>query len=262
VSELVFDRLSVRLGDRLVVEEMTLSVAEGRVTALVGPNGAGKSTAVKAAAGLLRPAAGDVRVDGRSVAAWRPGDFARRVAYVAQSPTLPALFTVRDVVALGRTPHIPFLGVEGAHDRAVIETALAETGIAGLASRRVGELSGGERQRVALARALAQEPRILLLDEPTAALDLRYQATIFALARELAEARRIACLAVIHDISLASQFCDHIAVMHAGRIVAAGPPPEVFQPALLSKVYATPLAVIAHPESGRPIVVHSTMRGP
>ncbi len=249
--------VGIDLGGRRVVDAFDLALGPGDIVALVGPNGAGKSTALRAAAGLLRPATGTVRIDGLAIGDWRPGDLARKLAVVAQTPTMPPLYTVRAMVALGRTPYLRLLGHETARDWAIVDEAMRRAGISDLADRRVGELSGGERQRVAIARALAQEPAVLLLDEPTASLDLRYQDSTLSLVREMAEEAGLACLIVLHDLALAGQFCDRVVLMSQGRVVAAGCPAEVLDPARLAEVYLTPLLALAHPETGRPVIVHA-----
>jgi iron complex transport system ATP-binding protein len=256
MSVLEFSHVSLELGGRRVVADFSLAVRPGVVTGLVGPNGAGKSTIVRAGAGIIRPECGAISLDGRALGRWKPRDLARELALVPQAPVLPPLFPVRSVVALGRTPHLGFLASEGAHDWAVVDAAMAEAGIADLAERNAGELSGGERQRVALARALAQEPRVLLLDEPTLNLDPRYQASTLGLARKLAHDRGVACLAVLHDLTLAGQFCDQVVLLAEGRTVASGTPCEVFDGPGLSAVYGTPLAALRHPETGTPVIVH------
>lgn len=256
-ARLILDCVSVELGNRSVLDGFSLAVDRGVVTALVGPNGAGKSTAVRVAAGLLKPVAGNVMLDGRPLDRWQRRDLARTLALVPQFPALPPLYPVRNVVALGRTPYIGLLGGETRHDWDVVDACLAETGITDLAARRAGELSGGERQRVAIARALAQEPSVLLLDEPTSNLDLRFQGSVLGLLRRLARDRDLACLVVLHDLGLAGQFCDTVVLMAEGKLVAAGSPGEVLRGDRLSAVYGTGLRVFAHPETGAPLVVHA-----
>lgn len=253
--------VSVDLGGRRVVDDFALALEPGDLVALVGPNGAGKSTALRAAAGLVKPASGTVKVNGVAIGDWRAGDLARKLAVVTQAPTMPPLFSVRAMVALGRTPYLGLFGHETSQDWAIVDEALRRAGIDDLANRRVGELSGGERQRVAIARALAQEPAVLLLDEPTASLDLRYQDSTLSLLREMAVGSGLACLIVLHDLALAGQFCDRVVLMSHGRIVAAGTPEQVLEPDLLAEVYETPLRALIHPETGRPVIVHAGPSG-
>ncbi|UJR83130.1 ABC transporter ATP-binding protein [Sandaracinus amylolyticus] len=229
--------LDVRYGVRRVLAGIDLEIARGELVALIGPNAVGKSTLVRALAGVLRPSAGEVIVRAPR---------ARTLAYVGQSEPLPSEFTVHDVVALGRLPHQGLFGAAlGLRDRAAIARALDATGTAALAQRRIGELSGGERQRVALARALAQEPEVLLLDEPLAHLDVRHRAEVLgALRRE--SARGTAALCVIHELALAS-YVDRCVLLHGGaegaRIVADGTPVDVLRADRLEDVYGVPFDV-------------------
>jgi iron complex transport system ATP-binding protein len=247
----------VALGPRTVIDGVSFEVEEGSVFGLLGPNGAGKTTLLRAVAGLLRLSSGGIFVQCRALAAWRRADLARQLALLPQSPTLPPLFDVRSVVALGRTPYLGWLAAERRDDTRAIAAALREADVEEFAARPVGQLSGGEQRRVALARALAQETPVLLLDEPTSSLDLRYQASTLALVRRLARERGLTALVVLHDLTLASQFCDRVALMADGRLLAAGTPGEVFEPATLSAAFGTPLTALSHPTFGTPVIVHA-----
>jgi iron complex transport system ATP-binding protein len=172
-------------------------------------------------------------------------------------PATPPMMTVRAYVALGRTPFISFLSNESSHDWLAIERSLATAGATEFAERRVDELSGGERQRVVIARALAQDPSILLLDEPTSNLDLKYQDAVLSLVQELAFRQGLACLAVLHDLTLAGQFCSRVCLLDRGRASAVGSPAEVMEAGRLSDVYDTPLEVLRNPRNDTPIVVHA-----
>ncbi|MCP3817555.1 heme ABC transporter ATP-binding protein [Streptomyces sp. A3M-1-3] len=244
--------LHVRLGRREVLAGIDLTVRAGQVLALVGPNGAGKSTLLAAVAADLPAAAGEVRIDGRPAAAWTPPELALRRAVLPQSAALSFPFPVADVVRMGRAP---WAGTEheDADDEAVAE-AMAATEVAEFAPRPFSALSGGERARVALARVLAQRAPLLLLDEPTAALDLRHQELVLRICRERASAGD-AVVVVLHDLGLAAAYADRTAVLHGGRIAADGPPAEVFGDELLSRVYRQPVEVLAHPHGGAPLVV-------
>ena len=254
------DAVSAGYGARDVLHEVTIEVARGEVAALVGPNGAGKSTALRVAAGLLGPSTGSISLEGQALGAWKARDLARTMALVPQSPTTPPYYTVKALVSLGRTPHIPFLGSESTRDRHGVWQAMERAGVTEFADRHVDELSGGERQRVAIARALAQEPRLLLLDEPTNNLDLHHQDAILSLLRRLAGEEGLACMVVLHDLSLVGQFADSAHLIADGRLVASGPPDGVLDESRLSGVYGTPLRVIAHPESGASVVVHAARK--
>lgn len=260
-APLAFEDVEIRLGNRTVISGVTCSVGHGEVLAVCGPNGAGKSTLLRAAASLVKVHGGSISLNGQPLHAIRPGERARQLAFVAQQPATPDAFPVRDVVALGRIPHAPFLGIESAGDHAAIDRAMARAGVTEFASRPLGRLSGGERQRVSIARALAQEPRVLLLDEPTSNLDLRYQASILALVRQLAREEGLSAIVVLHDLSLAALFCDRLLLLSEGRVVRQGRPAEVLAEELLTCTYGTPLRVLAHPETGAPLVTHAVRGG-
>jgi len=256
-APLAFEDVEIRLGRRAVVSGVTCAIERGEVLAVCGPNGAGKSTLLRAAASLVKVHSGSISLDGKPLQAIRPGERARQLAYVAQQPATPDAFLVREIVALGRIPHAPFLGTESAADRAAVARAMGRAGVTEFAARPLSQLSGGERQRVSIARALAQEPQVLLLDEPTSNLDLRYQASVLALVRQLAREEGLSAVVVLHDLSLAALFCDRLLLLSEGRVVRQGAPGEVLAEELLTGTYGTPLRVLAHPESGAPLVTHS-----
>ncbi|MFD9523105.1 heme ABC transporter ATP-binding protein [Streptomyces sp. NPDC059979] len=244
--------LHVRLGQREVLAGIDLTARAGEVLALVGPNGAGKSTLLAALAADLPAASGEIRIDGRPVGDWSAPDLALRRSVLPQSAALSFPFPVEDVVRMGRAPWAGTPFAEG-DDRAVA-AAMAATEVTDFAARPFSALSGGERARVALARVLAQRAPLLLLDEPTAALDLRHQELVLRICRERAEAGD-AVVVVLHDLGLAAAYADRAAVLHDGRIAADGPPAEVFEDALLSRVYRQPVEVLPHPRTGAPLVV-------
>ncbi|MGW7439008.1 heme ABC transporter ATP-binding protein [Streptomyces sp. NPDC054849] len=246
------EALHVRLGEREVLAGIDLTARAGEVLALVGPNGAGKSTLLAALAADLPAASGQIRIDGRPVGDWSAPDLALRRSVLPQSAALSFPFRVEEVVRMGRAP---WAGTPCAEDddRAVA-TAMAATEVTDFAARPFSALSGGERARVALARVLAQRAPLLLLDEPTAALDLRHQELVLRICRERAEAGD-AVVVVLHDLGLAAAHADRVAVLHDGRIAAEGPPAEVFEDALLSRVYRQPVEVLPHPRTGAPLVV-------
>jgi iron complex transport system ATP-binding protein len=246
--------LTVAYGELVALRQVSLSLAAGELLGVVGPNGSGKSTLIRAITRLVRPLGGDIRLDGSEVGRLSQRELARWAAVVPQNPYLPDAFTVLEVALMGRTPHLGLLQSEGRADLAVVRRALEQTNTWHLASRRVGELSGGERQRVVVARALAQETPLLLLDEPTAHLDVGHQAAVLDLMRELCRREGKAVLAVIHDLSLAGQYCDRLVMLSGGRIVGEGEPQEVLSPQLLASVYGTRVSVFAHPLTGRPVV--------
>lgn len=243
---------SVSLGGNPILHEVDLEVRAGEVLALVGPNGAGKSTLLALLAGDLDATAGGAHVDGRAVGDWPPRDLAMRRAVLPQQVTVSFPFTVTEVVRMGRAPWSRTEA--GDRDDEVIAAALRRTDTAHLARRAYPSLSGGERARVALARVLAQEAQLLLLDEPTAALDVHHQELVLEVARARAAAGD-GVVAVLHDLGLAAAHADRVAVLSAGRVVADGAPDEVLTPDRLSSVYHHDIEVLAHPRTGALLVL-------
>ncbi|MDG4862536.1 heme ABC transporter ATP-binding protein [Streptomyces sp. T-3] len=244
--------LRVRLGGREVLGGVSVEARAGEVLALVGPNGAGKSTLLAALAADLPAAAGVVRICGRPSSEWSAPELALRRAVLPQAAALSFPFTVEEVVRMGRAP---WAGTElEDSDDSAVSSAMAATEVAEFAARPFSALSGGERARVALARVLAQRAPLLLLDEPTAALDLRHQELVLRVCRERAAAGD-AVVVVLHDLGLAGAYADRVAVLHAGVVAADGPPSEVLEEALLSRVYRQPVEVLPHPRTGVPLVV-------
>jgi iron complex transport system ATP-binding protein len=228
--------LRVSLRGREVLRGLDLTAEPGQLTAIIGRNGAGKTTLLKVLAGLVAPHAGAALLDGADIGTWERGQLARALAYLPQERLVHWALTVRAVVALGRLPYQPFGAGESEADRAAIDAALTAMDAADLAGRPVPELSGGERARVLVARALAQEPRVLLADEPAAGLDPAHQLTLFRHLAALAAAGRTVVVA-LHDLSLAARFCHAVALVHEGRTLAAGTPPEVLSPEHLAAAY-------------------------
>ena len=228
--------------ERAVVCGVTLGVAPGEMVGLLGPNGAGKSTLLKLATGIIQPQAGRIRLEGDELRRLRREEVARRIAVVPQDFAVQFAYTVRQVVELGRTPYLGAWGAVGQADRAAVDAALATTGCLALADRIFNELSGGERQRVVIALALAQQPHILLLDEPTAHLDIRYQIETLALVRRLNRRQGLTVVATMHDLNLAARYF-HRLILFDGVVVADGAPTHVLDAATLGAVYRTPVRV-------------------
>ncbi len=241
-----------------VLAGLSLEVRAGEFLGVVGPNGSGKSTLIRALSRALRPAHGAVLLADQDLYAQTSARrSAQRIGVVPQSAAAAFGFTVRDIVGMGRTPHLPrrpFTG-ETAGDAQIVADALRDAGIEYLAGRIVTTLSGGEWQRVLLARALAQQPDVLLLDEPTAHLDIRHQWETLALVRDLAHSAGKAVLAVLHDLNLAAAYCDRLLLLSGGLVVADGPPERVLTAAHLQQVYGTPVTIQTHPSSGRPFIL-------
>ena len=249
--------LSVSYGARRILHEISLNVQSGEVLALIGPNGAGKSTLIRAASGVI-PYAGHVRTNGDDFASLPPIQRAKYIATVPQAVSMPPAYTVWETVLLGRTPYLGFLGQPSQKDEEIARHSLQRVSALQFAERRVGELSGGEQQRVLLARALCQSTPILLLDEPTAHLDLQYQVGLLELVSELAHKDNLAVLVALHDLNLAAHYADRIALMVAGKIKAMGKPKEVLQPKLIAEAYCLPVQVVQHPFLDIPLVLPET----
>jgi len=236
-----------------------LDVRSGESVALIGPNGSGKSTLLKVVSGVLRPDSGTVRLDASPLVALSARQRARCLAMVEQERPMGFDFTVREVVAMGRIPHRGRFARESRDDRRAIERAMDLADIHGLADRSIRAVSGGERQRVFLGMALAQEPNVLLLDEPTTHLDLRHQVGFMSIVREQARAGMTVLIA-IHDLTLAAQATDRIALMSDGRIVVNGTPNEVLTQANVRRVFGVDAVVGEHPELGTTYVLPSLVR--
>ncbi|WP_455711385.1 heme ABC transporter ATP-binding protein [Streptomyces hirsutus] len=243
--------LSVRLGTREVLAGVDVAVRAGELLALVGPNGAGKSTLLSVLAADLPPTSGAVRIHGRPASAWSAPELALRRSVLPQSASLSFPFTVEEVVRMGRAP---WSSARPEDDDAAVAEAMAVTEVTGFAARPFSALSGGERARVALARVLAQRAPLLMLDEPTAALDLRHQELVLRLCRERALAGD-AVVVVLHDLGLAAAYATRVAILRAGEVAADGPPDEVFSERLLSEVYDQPVEVLPHPRTGAVLVL-------
>ncbi|MFJ6746606.1 MULTISPECIES: ABC transporter ATP-binding protein [unclassified Streptomyces] len=238
--------LSVEVAGKRLVHDITLAAGSGRLVGLVGPNGSGKSTLLRCVYRALRPAAGDVRLDGTDLHAMDAREGARLLAALPQEAGTEFDFTVAEVVAMGRLPHQRGSGRASAADTEVCARSLDRVGAGHLSGRGFLSLSGGEKQRVLIARALAQEPRVLVLDEPTNHLDIAQQLEVLALVRD----SRLTVLTALHDLNLAAVHCDELYVIADGRIAAAGPPHDVLTPALLADVFGVRAHRVRHPETG------------
>jgi iron complex transport system ATP-binding protein len=254
---IAIDDVVVSLGGRTVVEGVTLAVGQGGWTTLIGPNGAGKTTLLRAVAGVVAHS-GSVAVDGREPRSLSARARARSLAIVPQSPLLPLDMTVAEYVLLGRTPHLGMLGRAGESDREAVRRAVERLDLDTLGDRQLHALSGGERQRAVLARALAQEAPVLLLDEPTTALDVGRQQEVLELVGELRAERGLTVLGAMHDLTLAGQYADRLALLDGGRLIRHGRPAEVLTEELIGRHYRARIHV-AH--LGRTPVVLPARRG-
>lgn len=256
--------VTIKYGERVAVADSSLVLRPGEVTAIIGPNGAGKSTLLQTLNGRLRPASGQILLDQRPLSELSRQSVARRIAVVAQEAELRFPVTVMEFVLGGRfaSSGTAGWGWESEHDLQIAAKVLNETELSNLASRLMNELSGGERQRAVLARALATEASILLLDEPTANLDLSHQARLLTVVRNRCNEANAAALVVTHDINLAAEFADNILLMKNGRVVQSGLAKDVLTPEALQSVFEVEVIVDAHPVTGVPRVtpVHALNR--
>jgi len=240
---------------RQVVTGLDLALPPGAVTAVVGPNGCGKSTLLRGLARLLRPVGGTVLLDGRPLAELPSREVARIIGILPQSPSAPEGITVADLVGRGRHPHQGWFRQWSTTDDDVVAGALTATGTVDLAGRRVDELSGGQRQRVWIAMALAQDPDILLLDEPTTFLDVTHQLEVLDLLADLNRERGTTVVMVLHDLNLAARYADHLVVMRDGAITALGRPGDVLDAELVAAAFGLRARVVPDPVTGSPMVV-------
>jgi len=247
--------VAFRYGKAPLLEDVTLDVAEGELVGLVGPNGAGKSTLLKCLYGALRPRSGRVVLLDRDLHGMHAVEIARVLAVVPQacSPAFPV--SVAYFVGMGRFSRERFLGGPTEHDREVVHRCLEDLGLGDLADRPLDELSGGEFRRVLIAQALAQEPRVLLFDEPVQQLDLLHQLEVMEFARRFARRGGTAGVVVLHDLGLAARYCDRLALLHEGRILASGAPAAVLTPGNLRRAYGVETSVRPCPETGIPQVI-------
>jgi iron complex transport system ATP-binding protein len=233
------------------IDGLDYRVERGGFHAIIGPNGSGKSTLLRVLLGLLPPSSGRALYLGRDVASWPPADRARALGVVAQQEEFPFPITVRELVGMGRYPHLGAWRAPGPADRAAVSAALERCDVAAFADRPVTTLSGGERQRARLARALAQEPRTLVLDEPTAALDIAHEMTMFDLLAGLCTNDGVTVLIVTHNVNLAARYARHLLLLDAGRAAAAGAPTEVITRSNVERVYRWPVSIQPHPGPGK-----------
>ncbi|MDG4763437.1 ABC transporter ATP-binding protein [Solwaraspora sp. WMMD406] len=238
------DKISWAVRGKPLLADVTLDAAPGSLVGLLGPNGSGKSSLLRVLAGLQRPDSGRVLLDGVDAVTISRRTLARTLALVTQQSATDVDMSVRDVLLLARIPHRPLLAGTSADDLARAEQALEAAGLPGFADRQWSSLSGGERQRVDIARALAQEPRLLLLDEPTNHLDIRHQLDLL----DQLSRSPVTVVTALHDLNLAARFCTAIVLLHAGRVVAAGPPAQVLTPDRIAEVYQVAAEVTADPD--------------
>ncbi|MEK3735040.1 MULTISPECIES: ABC transporter ATP-binding protein [Paenibacillus] len=252
MNRLETDRLSLKYSDRIIIQHLNIAFEAGAVYSIIGPNGCGKSTLLKALARQLKPAAGQVLLDGKAMSSLSGKQVARQLSYMAQTQEQIEV-TVKELVGYGRTPHQPYWNRVSAKDREIADWALEATGLTTYGDRLLHTLSGGERQRAWIAMALAQQPELLLLDEPTTYLDIAHQLEILELVRELNQQFKMTVIMVLHDMNHASVYSDYILAMRSGEIEGFGSPTEVLTPDLLGRVFGVKAHIEAAPEHGKPI---------
>ena len=252
MTTLILANAGFKYGSHTVLQAINLDTIKGEFLGIIGPNGSGKSTLLKGMSGILRPCTGSVSLNGKDIGSNNHGYIARHIALVPQNAFLPELFTVLDIVLMGRTPHLGLLRYESKQDISIAVKAMQATQTQQLASKHINELSGGERQRVLIARTLAQQAGLLLLDEPTASLDINYQAEILGFLRQLCHAQGLSVVAALHDLNLASQYCDRLVMLNDRGIWKQGKPAEIINSAALKEVFGIDVHVYAHPLNGLP----------
>ncbi|MFA4836424.1 MAG: ABC transporter ATP-binding protein [Dehalococcoidia bacterium] len=249
---LQIENVKLGYGKSTILQNISLSVQCGEMLGIIGPNGSGKSTLIKGICCLLTPKDGRVLIDGQDVAHISRAELARLVAVVPQTPNLPDTYTAFEIVLMGRTPHLGMLRFEGPRDFDIAWRAMEMTGTQPIAERRMHEISGGEKQRLIVARALAQEPKLILLDEPTAHLDIKYQIETLDFIRKLCREQNMTAVTVLHDLNLAAQYCDRLALIYEGKIHTEGSPQEVITAQNIKEVYGAEVYVYPHPINSLP----------
>lgn len=243
--------ISVRYDGREILRDISFGVSAGEIVVLIGANGAGKTTMLKTINGGVKPASGEILIDGKPLSKMRRREIARKVSVVAQENETKFPVSVEEFILAGRFAHASAFGWETEEDEAAAERAMKACGLLEFRGRSMNELSGGERQRVVLARALAAEPELLMLDEPTANLDLSHQALMFRLIREKCETRGLGSLVITHDLNLAAAFADKLVLIGGGRMIASGKPAEVLSAANLRNVYGIDVLIDENPSNGK-----------
>jgi iron complex transport system ATP-binding protein len=246
------DNVSLGYDKQTVLHNVNIEAKPAEMLGIIGPNGAGKSTLIRGITRLIQPTSGKIFLNGGEISDIPRQKLAKLVAVVPQNPTLPEPFTALEVVLMGRTPHLGLLRYEGEKDLAIVRNVMEATQTIAFAERRIGELSGGERQRLTIARALAQEPEIILMDEPTANLDINYQIETLNLARELCQKQELIVVLTLHDLNLASQYCDRLVVLGKGTVYCQGIPETVINAQTIRDVYGAEVYVYPHPVNKLP----------
>ncbi|MDI6474738.1 iron-enterobactin ABC transporter ATP-binding protein [Cronobacter dublinensis] len=254
-SRLTGEALTLGYGDFRVAEGLNVVIPDGKFTAIIGPNGCGKSTLLRTLSRLMKPIAGQVRLDGEAIQRFATKEVARRIGLLSQNASAPGDITVQELVARGRYPHQPLFTRWRDEDERAVQRAMAATGVTALADQSVDTLSGGQRQRAWIAMVLAQETSILLLDEPTTWLDISHQIDLLELLSALNREQGYTLAAVLHDLNQACRYASHLIALRDGKIVAEGAPQEIVTPALIEAIYGLRCMIIDDPVAGTPLVV-------
>lgn len=252
---LSIENISAGYGDELVLHNVSMKAEAGQFVGLIGPNGSGKTTLLRVISGVLAPKAGEVLLRGTGLQKISRRRLAKTIACLSQNLTLDFSFTIRDVTLMGRTPHLPKIGRETRKDFEIAEYAMEIADVLDLADRLITEVSGGERQRALIAMCLAQEPEVLLLDEPTSHLDVGHQLSVLDLIRKLNRQSGMTVIAVFHDLNLAAEYCDKLLVLDHGGSEAFGPPADVLTSDMILRVYGAKVRTLQNPVSNKPHIV-------
>ncbi|MDF2634748.1 MAG: Iron-chelate-transporting ATPase [Pelosinus sp.] len=244
--DLVLNNINVKLGDKNIIQDISLAVARGEFVGIIGPNGSGKSTLLRTIYRIIQPNSGSILLDGKNLKDVKLAESAKKMGVVGQFNTINFDFSVFDMVMMGRTPHKSLLGSDTPEDYEIAMEAIQKVGMEKHAYRSFSTLSGGEKQRIILARALAQQPQLLILDEPTNHLDIKYQLQILSIVKSLG----IGVLAALHDLSLAAMYCHKLYVLKEGNVVASGVPNEILTPELVRDVYEIECDIHENPDTG------------
>ncbi|NEZ43054.1 ABC transporter ATP-binding protein [Paenibacillus alvei] len=247
--------LSKHYGEKHVLHDVELRVEAGEWVGIIGPNGSGKSTLLSLLSGADRPTSGSIQVNGQALASYKRRALSQLMAVLQQEALPPLGFTVREVVEMGRFPFQSWLGSESEDSGALVDRIMERLQLTELADYPLDRISGGQRQRTALAKLMVQSPSIVLLDEPTTYLDIHYQVQFMDIVRDWQKDCGLTIVSVLHDLNLASLYCDRLVVIHDGGIAAQGTPDELMNPELLSRIFATDTTIVPHPDTGRPQVL-------
>ena len=249
------EKITLAYGQQSIIKDLSFQLHAGELLGLVGPNGCGKTSIIKSLSRILTPRSGRILLDSKELTFISHNELARLIGVVPQNPYLPETFTVFEVVILGRNPYLGLFSKETARDIAVVWQAMERTDITHLAKKRIGELSGGEKQRVTIARVLAQEPHVILMDEPTANLDIAQQIDILDLIAGMCRDQNIAGLIAIHDLNIAAQYCTRIIMLKDGKVYVEGSPGDVITAENVREVFDAETTVYPHPENNLPVVL-------